>query len=60
MRRVTSKSNIARDFVFRSKYIFGGPPSTVGAMQGNILATVWALCGEEGGGGKYVGRSGDE
>ena len=37
------------------------PPSTVGAMEGNILAAVWALCGEEGGrGGKYVGRSGDE
>src|SRR5208282_5508701 len=24
------------------------PPSTVGAMEGNILVAVWALCGEEG------------
>ena len=101
MRRITSKSIIARDFVFRSKCMFGGralrelrrspdlifrpqyhqkrlaaglrpdplgelersprPPSAVGAMEGNILAAVWALCGEEGGrGGKYFGRSGDE
>ena len=87
MRRVTSKSIIARDFVFRSKCMFGGraspdllrrfpdlifrpqnrqkrlaaglsqdplgeleryprPSSTVGAMESNILAAVWALCGE--------------
>ena len=25
------------------------PPSTVGAMEGNILAAVWELCGEKGG-----------
>ena len=93
MRRVTSKSIITRDFVFRSKCMFGGrasqdllrglrrfldlifrpqnhqkrlaaglrpdpleelerflrPSGTVGAMEGNILAAVWALCGEEGG-----------
>src|SRR5208282_5855841 len=94
MRRVTSKSIIARDFVFRSnaclvaglrpdllrelrrfpdlifrpqnhqKRLAAGlrpdplgelersprPPSTVGAMEGNILAVVRALCGEKGGG----------
>ena len=94
MRRVTSKSIIARDFVFRSKCMFGGralrelrrspdlifrpqndqkrlvaglrpdpleelersprPPSTVGTMEGNILAVVWALCGKEGRGGWKV------
>ena len=36
------------------------PPSTVGAMEGNMLAVVWALCGEEGDGGMYVGRGGNE
>ena len=103
MRRVTSKSIIARDFVFKSKCMLAAgllphllrefkrfpdlifrpqnhqkglaaglcpdplgerssspdPLSAVGAMEGNILAAVWALCGEEGG-GKYIERSGDE
>ena len=30
-------------------------------MEGNILAAIWAFCGEEGGGGgKYVGKNVDE
>src|SRR5208282_4940517 len=91
MRRVTSKSFIARDFVFRSKCMLAAglrpdllielrrfpdlifrpqnhqkrlaaglrqdplgslsaprPPSTVGAMEGNILAEVWARAARKG------------
>ena len=64
MRKVTSKSVIARDFVFKSKCMFGGraPPEPAGELERSprhpgrsgchgrerSLAQLGALCGEEG------------
>ena len=64
MRKVTSKYVIARDFVFKSKCMFGGkaPPEPAGELarsprhpgssgcngRERSLVQLWALCGEEG------------
>ena len=49
MRKVTSKSVNARDFVFKSKCMFGGraPPELAGSLSAppDTLATVGAMEG---------------